>query len=129
MAQKPPVESLSREELLALVRELERRNAELRKENQALRPAPLSHSVHGAEGGLGGRIPAAASACRVAGANPGSMIRRSRSLLESTSYQGGPSATVSPAWRAASTVWARVSWQDHVTPLNISGATLRHEMA
>ena len=37
MAQKPPVESLSREELLALVRELERKNAELRKENQALR--------------------------------------------------------------------------------------------
>jgi transposase len=36
---KPPVEQLSREELLALVRELERKNAELLKENQRLKRA------------------------------------------------------------------------------------------
>jgi len=36
---KPPVEDLSREELLALVRELERKNAELRRENERLKRA------------------------------------------------------------------------------------------
>ena len=36
---KPPVEKLSREELLVLVRELERKNAELLKENQRLKRA------------------------------------------------------------------------------------------
>lgn len=36
---KPPVEKLTREELLALVRELERKNAELRKENERLKRA------------------------------------------------------------------------------------------
>jgi transposase len=36
---KPPVEQLSREELLLLVRELERKNAELRKENGRLKRA------------------------------------------------------------------------------------------
>ena len=36
---KPPVEQLSREELLALVRELERKNAELLQENQRLKRA------------------------------------------------------------------------------------------
>jgi transposase len=36
---KPPVEKLSREELLALVRELERKNAELLKENERLKRA------------------------------------------------------------------------------------------
>ena len=46
MAQKPPVESLSREELMALVRELERKNAELRKENQALRRPSTAQPLH-----------------------------------------------------------------------------------